>query len=490
MRLSSFLGVLLILFFLSPVLILVAQFSLNLSADWQELFWALKNTFYQAAGSTLLAMIFATLSALGLLYLERTRWSFLLSSVIGLLILPSLIPSLFVLISLFHMFDPFPMGLVGIVIAHAFIYYGVSGVALYFHIKSSINTYAEIAYLSGATKWTFWRRIAGPLLKTAFTIQAFVIFVASFASFSIPLVVGGGKGTTLEVLIYEKIRIGAEWSDAILIALIQMLLLFLVSLPLQNRKPMLSWEQKSFQKVSPLMGSSTALILMMVPALGIVISYFWGVIESLSMISLSELSFIISSIHMWGTLWISLFTSLLLLALYAAILVLYKHNFLKAFLYGYVAPSSALTSFAYLVFGSDSMWITYFKIPLVLTLLLAPMLYKLVWEPRIKSLESQRQMAWLLGSSDIEILKRIQWPQSEAVVWMTLALAIAWSAGDFAVSRMLSSRELSMGMLVDTLMSGYRIHLATVASALLIGVILLLYFLVKGVYYVSRKKSA
>jgi thiamine transport system permease protein len=62
------------------------------------------------------------------------------------------------------------------------------------------------------------------------------IEIRGFGSFSVPLVVGGARGTTVEVLIYEKIRLSGHWSEAIILALLQSVFIFTLAFIVQKSK--------------------------------------------------------------------------------------------------------------------------------------------------------------------------------------------------------------------------------------------------------------
>jgi thiamine transport system permease protein len=163
-------------------------------------------------------------------------------------------------------------------------------------------------------------------------------------------------------------------------------------------------------------------------------------------------------------------------------------HYLDTFLNGYIAPSTALTCFGLLVyFPADFYW-SYIKIPLAFLLLSLPSLYRLGWGEKLKSLDPQIQIARSLGAGSFQILKKITWPQMKSHSRFMSGLVATWVCGDFAISRILSTRDFTLGLIVESLMTSYRLSLASLLSLLLILASGLCFFIVLGLDYVDNRK--
>jgi hypothetical protein len=80
-------------------------------------------------------------------------------------------------------------------------------------------------------------------------------------------------------------------------------------------------------------------------------------------------------------------------------------------------------------------------------------------------------------------------PQMWAKFTFLAGIAAFWASGDFALSTIISGRELTLAMNAKTLLGGYRLELASVVVllSLLIGVFT--YFVFVGLGHVSHSKS-
>ncbi|HRO67241.1 MAG TPA: iron ABC transporter permease, partial [Pseudobdellovibrionaceae bacterium] len=210
----------LVLFLLFPFLFLLWRFPNGLRVDPGELWWAFSNSFRQAFGSATFSLV------LGMIFFSpkvKRHWRLLFEI---LLLLPNFLPPLFVLLAVLNLVDPFPMGLPGMILVHTIMNWGLVAVSAARLIESRLGGMAELAWIEGASFGTFLKRVFFPLLWRDLGSLWLFVFVVCFSGFAVPLVVGGGRGTTLEVLIYEKIRFSTNWSEAVAIAAIQSLFLF------------------------------------------------------------------------------------------------------------------------------------------------------------------------------------------------------------------------------------------------------------------------
>ena len=108
---------------------------------------------------------------------------------------------------------------------------------------------------------------------------------------------------------------------------------------------------------------------------------------------------------------------------------------------------------------------------------------------RLKDIKGQLEHALILGAPTYMTFKYISWPQIKSQARFLGALVATWACGDFAVSRILSTRDFTLGLTVQTLLSTYRMSLASLVSVLLLLACLVCFFIIIGWDYVDRRKS-
>lgn len=475
-----------VLFLLFPFLFLILSFRGNASIDWPELAWAFKNSFLQASISAVLSVLLGLWASLGIIRLKSRNIRPLISLTYFLCLLPNFLPAIFMLLAVLNAIDPFPMGVYGIALVHTFINFGLVAVLLTQTIESKLGGMVELAFIEGASRWQFMTRAFFPLLKKDIALLALFVFVICFGSFSVPLVVGGARGTTVEVLIYEKIRLSSQWSEAIILALLQSGFIFLLSLIVQKSgAPRI----QRWARLDLIGQSSGVLLIYLISAL-----YIFGYLQSfLSGLTMISTFYDVQSALFWsllGTLGVGLTVGLLSYLFLMVIAYCSPKIWFERFLGGYVAPSTALACFALLLVGPNQGVMPFIKIPLALILLSLNTLYRMGWDSELESLRSQATMAYVMGASKTQIFREILFPQISSRAGMLAGLAAVWACGDFAVSRILAHRDLTLAMMTETLMSGYRLHQATILSTVIIICSAFCFLFIVGVSRVLRRKLA
>lgn len=131
-----------------------------------------------------------------------------------------------------------------ILLAHVFYLYAVV-LRLVGGVWSNLDPRTEeAARVLGATRWTAFRQVTLPLLWPAIASAASIVFLFTFTSFGVILLLGSPGTATLEVEIYRTTALLLDLPVAAALALLQMgsvLLLLLVYGRLQDR---LSFEQR------------------------------------------------------------------------------------------------------------------------------------------------------------------------------------------------------------------------------------------------------
>lgn len=475
----------LVVYLVFPFLFLLVNFRWIGSPDFGEFFWAFKNTFLQAFFSALCSLLLGTWVAFGLLTFSSQFRKYYRWTLEVFCLLPNFLPAIFTLLSVLNLIDPFPMGLIGITIVHTLMNFGLVAVMLAGTIEKRIGSLAELALVEGASKMQFFQKAFLPLLKRDLYLLFLFVFVVCFGSFAVPLIVGGGKGTTLEVLIYEKIRLSNDWGQAVLIALVQSLFIFGVSF-LAIGERVHQPERK--YNLSILRRKSGVFILVLLTCLGL-LGYAQGVIDGLSQASAF---YELQSPLLWnffGSLLIGISVGVLSMLGLFAIAYCWPKPWFGRFLAGYMAPSTALCCFAFLIFGSNESFWPFLKIPLAFTLLCLGSFYRMGWEGVLRSLEKQMEIAATLGAAPAQIFRRILLPQVAPRASLIAGIAAVWACGDFAVSRILAHQDITLAMMTETLMSSYRLGLASVLSLSLLVCGSICFFLMIGVGRVLSRKS-
>lgn len=474
---------LIVLFFLSPFLILISHFRMMATLDSSEFFWALRNSIWQGFWSGLLSCLAGLCLALGLIFCENRFSKWFNFNIFFLL--PNFLPNLFVLIGLMSLIDPFPMGTVGVVIAHVFINMGLCGVLFKEVMKTKLSKLSDVAFALGTSSFRFYTKILFPLIRKDILQIFFLVFSTTFSSFAIPLVVGGGRGINLEILIFEKIKIYNDWSASILISIAQSAVLFGFSL--------LNFNSNNSVEINPhlqsrFLESRLSFYLFFFLYLVFFYSYFSGVWEGFGNWADFELysEEIINGLV--GTLLVSMGSGLGVLGLLLIFTRLHQSNWFHRFLNGYTAPSAALIGFSFLAFGPNSTTYVFLKIIVGLSLSYVIYLYRMGYGNFLIELERYKERAHLLGASDKLIFRRILFPLTYKRIFLFSGIAAFWATGDYGVSKMIASRDITLALLSETFLSHYRIGISSLLSFLLLILGVLVFLCFRGAQIVIGRK--
>ncbi|MBC7371530.1 MAG: iron ABC transporter permease, partial [Bdellovibrionaceae bacterium] len=312
------------------------------------------------------------------------------------------------------------------------------------------------------------------------------VFSICFGSFAVPLIVGGGKGTTLEVLIYEKIRLSNNWSQAVILAFFQSAFIFGISMLARKGGARSSEKKANLKLIRMFSGIGILLFISLFSFYG----YFQGVLEGVQQIGAF---YEIQSALIWNFFGSLLMGTLVGLFAYGSLLLVaycWPKLWFEKFLSGYMAPSTALCCFAFLMFGSNESFWPFIKIPFAFNLLCLSSLYRMGWDGIMHSLNNQITIARTLGANANQIFKDILLPQISNRAALFAGVAAIWACGDYAVSRILAHRDLTLAMTTETLMSSYRLGMATLLSVSLVLCGAMCFFIMIGVGHVLSRKSA
>lgn len=484
MNLRKLLAFGLLLFLVFPFLFLIYQFQNLVVPDIAELWWAFKNSLTQAFLSAVGSLVFGFWMSLGLTYFSKAIFPKSRPFLDMLCLIPNFLPPLFVLLGILNAVEIFPMGIPGIVFVHTVINAGLVAVLLAQATEEKVGPVDELSFVEGAGKFLFFRKALLPLLAKDFLLIGLFIFTICFSSFSVPLIVGGGRGTTIEVLIYEKMRLSNDWGGAVVLALLQSAFIGFLALTIHYRghiskdKKVELHLAKSLWGVFPIFFASGLLLY----------GYFQGLSEG----SGFEASFygVQSALFhsLLGSLSISLTVGLLTFVGLLTIAYCWPQLWFEKFLNSYMAPSTALACFSLLVLLPNEDWYPFIKIPLAFVMLNLTGLYRLGWDSQLTALKKQYEIAVTLGASQQLIFRHVLLPQVIERSGVLAGLAAVWACGDFAISRILAHRDLTLAMMTETLMSSYRLHQAVILSLSLFLLSAICFMIFAGSGYVLRRK--
>lgn len=467
----------LFVFLISPFFILGFHIHDISLPDVGEVIWVLKNTFYQSLGSSIGAGILGLILSFGLVSFGRSQ-----KYIEYALVLPSFLPSLFLILTILSLVDPFPIGTLGIILVHTLGFGGLIAVELSYLYREKIGRLCEVSLVLGFSRFQFLKLVLGLLRKDILGLLS-VIFLSCFTSFAIPLAVGGGRGTTLEVLIYEKIRISGKFSEALFLSVMQTVLLILFVWLFRRGR-----NQQS-QSVN------TRLPLLSIPWLRISVFIYIGTFVY---------AFVVDSITGWQQIFnipgmteiildviplslvLSVSVGVFIYVILMGIAFASRIQWIQDFLFSYVTPSTALIGFAYLYLGLLSENLSYLLFIFGFVLLSISSLYRIGFDRVLLGIGAQRLVGQILGGSELLIAQKIIWPQVHQAALRVGGIGAVWALGDFALSKIIFSRDVTLGLVVESLMSSYRISAAVAVMSLILVLGGILYLIFKGVGYVSR----
>lgn len=150
-----------------------------------------------------------------------------------LMLLPQALPAIVVVLGLLGLFGEAgwlggiisPYGLTGILLAHLFFNMPLATRVLLTRMEAIPPESYRLAAQLRFTGWDVFRHVEWPVLAAAIKGVGGLIFLLCTASFTVVLVLGGGpQATTLEVAIYQALRMDFDPGFAALLSLAQLLL--------------------------------------------------------------------------------------------------------------------------------------------------------------------------------------------------------------------------------------------------------------------------
>jgi thiamine transport system permease protein len=452
----------------SPYLLLLSDLSFRLQLNTVDFFWALQNTIGQAVGSGLLTLLMGIPGGLGLLWLQRKLSNRSYGIFEKFLMLPNILPSLFVVVACLGLLDPFPYGKSGIILIHTVMNVGLISVLFAALCRQKLENLGALALVEGASRWQFFRTgVLGYLGPDLFYLFLFV-FSMALVSLNVPLLVGGSTGTTLEVLIFENLVIENNWSEALNLSFIQMLLLAVVSLlnrPMEeahlarDRAALLRMVEAPWGLVFPVV----ALLMVLGPPL-------WSLPNGFRQLTALNFDFMQLLGPSFFSLALAMATGGFLVLLMMGACLGYQLPRWRRFVLAYLTPGSILMGFAFFILRR---WLTIsiaVEVVIGLGLVFFPALLRLSLGATLQSLRGQMEVAQVLGASPFLIFQKVVAPQVMKPIATLGGIGSMWACGDFALSKVLSAEDFHLALIVKGLASHYRLD---AAQTLMFGLYLL-----------------
>lgn len=471
-------------FFLSPFIYLLFRFGFDFSVFNLELFRVLQLTFEQAALSTIITLLLGTVAAFGLLEMSHNSSVYKVASMT--LWLPALLPSLLVVMSYLKVFSwmaVVPFSWRTVVLMHTLINCGLVTVSMERGLREKTYQLNEAAYVMGLSFFQFWKNMVRIIFEQWKSIGMF-IFLICFSSFSIPLLVGGQQASSLEVFIFQKIKIDGDWRGAASLNLIQMTIALLLGFrpfALGIKEEVSHSEHKYFYGKKYLL----------YPIL--LLSSLWLFGQGIHFLSLEKLLSNSDFVAELGagalqTFYLCLMTGLFFTAFFVLV-TLFFHKNLHRFLRGFSSPSAVALGFVALLASIHFLKITAVLAGLVLALLFFPGIYRLYLGDIILNAESHWEVCRVMGGSRWFYFHKIFWVAHKQTFLKALALLLLWASGEFAVVSIIYDRTLPLSLLAKNYIAHYQSDLSLSVTWLALGVGAISYFVFKGIFYVAHKVS-
>ena len=425
-------------------------------------FASLLFTLGQSFLSAFFSLVIGFFGALGLIHFSTPRSEKIIKS---LVLLPNVLPTLIVIIcvlNVFVSFLEFPFGFWGIVLLHVLLNLGLLSLGIAETIKSRLGGALELCWIEGAKfaqVLPLVIRQLWPDLKPLF----YFTFCFCFTSFSVPLMVGRGNIGTLEVLIYEQVRIYGDLQSAWVLSLAQLVFLGILALWFFPKRVSGRQETRNLSLLSRVWVRPLVLLPSAIIFLGLLGSSFskqWTM----------EFSFLLQNIleRLLPSLGVALLTGLLLVALLFFFVFLFLNRGSPRILFSVSAPSTVVIGLSLFSMGEPSEFLS-LKVAFGLSLLFVAPLYRWVLAGELESLKNQLVSARVLGASQASIFFHVLWPQVSERIRLAGQLACLWAVGDFALSSVVAPTSFTLALLIKDLVASYYLDSATILCFFLLG---------------------
>jgi len=449
----------------------------------QNFLWALKNSLIQGLGTVFLCLSFGLFLARGYLYFSERLQSYLRPAIQ----IAYVLPSLFSILICLNLFPFFPFGHLGVVFIFFIVHLGFSVVYLAEVLQCKVGSLGLVAGIYNLKQRVFFQKIVWPMIRKDLLVLGLIIFLSCISSLAIPLMAGGGKGTNLEVYIYEKVYIEQKWGEALFLGLMQSGLLFLISSRILREK--ITRSRPSNFTGSYFLKSKVAAVLLISYLFIYAGSYLSKVTQLLFDLQLSQIfdqDFLSVFTHSFALfIGLSVLFIVFIVSLIYASFNSYKLSLINLFL----SPSTVLVGFGlYLLMPVQFYLVDYFKVIIGFFLIFAVGLYQTYLSASLSQMKSQILLCHVYGIQFHRFLFDIFWPQAKFNIYFLLSLIYLISMNEFAMIKASGAQLQTVGTLTEMYLNSYRMNQAYLLSAFSLVTWLIVIFILRR-FHVSHRKS-
>lgn len=217
---------------------LLSDSTSSINELWQSTYFRRVVSFslWQAFLSTLLSVFIGLLVARAFVRFPQFP---LRQLILGLFGLPLVVPAVVAVLGIVSVYGKqgwLPLGqnlygLTGILLAHCFFNIPLAVRLLIPTWNTIPQQHWRLASQLQFSSWQQWKHIEWPALRENLPSVCLLIFMLCLTSFAVVLTLGGGpRSTTLEVAIYQSLRFDFEPEQAVILALLQLVISTIVAL--------------------------------------------------------------------------------------------------------------------------------------------------------------------------------------------------------------------------------------------------------------------
>lgn len=392
-------------------------------------------------------------------------------------------------------------GLSGILIAHTFFNMPL-GVRLLLPVWDSIpgETW-RLAGQLGMNSWQIFRLIEFPRLMAAVPGVAMLIFLLCFSSFTVVLVLGGGpRATTLEVAIWQALRLDFDIDRAVALALLQVSacliagILFYrlsrtpISAPTEERQVVRPDAASRFGLLADIVWLTAGFLWVMAPLVAITVSGLAGPVAD-----------VLGRANIWAAAgrsaavgvsagFLALIIGLMLATTARDLAVRSRRSRLADWLE--IAGSQTLIV-SPVVLGAGLFLLLFPRVPvfdwalplaaLVNGLVTLPYVLRLVGPVLRRTAEHHDRLCAGIGLSGISRFRIVEWPALRRPAATAMALASALATGDLTAIVLFGlDPDTTLALLLYSALGSYRMDQAAVIALLLVATCLSVFIVIEG----------
>lgn len=387
-------------------------------------------------------------------------------------------------------------GMTGVLLAHVFFNLPLATRIILQRMETIAPEYWRLADQLGMSSWQHWRQLEWPHVRAVLAPVAALIFALCFTSFAIVMSLGGGpKATTLEVAIYQAVRLDFDLPLATMLSLVQLLLCGIIlwlglrlgrpaeisnSMALVQQRPDSRAALGKYLDVALL---AMGIVLVVLPLSGIVLAGM----NSKWLTVLADQQLWLAA---WNSLWVACLAACLCLFMAWGLLLMRRHtrqrwpwgaNVLEATgMVTLVVPALVLGTGLFLALRN---WVDVFSVNLYLVLLVnsvlgLPFMLRVLTTPYLQVDEQHDRLCQSLGMQGWHRFKLVEWPMLRPAAGLGLAIVAAFSAGDLGVVALFGTPDMkTLPLLMYQRLGSYQADSAAVTAVVLLGLCLLVFVL-------------